>query len=363
MVVEDEIIGLTDRLVRFRSYEDNPEEIHRCADFIDDYFREEDVFIRRFTKNNVPSLYISLQETNQPTVIFNAHFDVVPASESMFTPRMQGNYMIGRGVYDDKGQLATFMVMMKELAREEDRPNIALVTTGDEERGGGNGAAHVMEQDITADFAIIADGGGLNKYSTKAKGILGIRLDATGIDSHGSRPWLGKNAIELLMEAHLRIKELFPSRRPDHWEKTLNLGVLKGGEAPNIVPRQAESTLDIRFTEHDDPEEIVSEIKEICQDIGNITVEVQHITPFFVTDEDNAYVRELLHISQDIMQEQPEITADHGGSDARYFSHAGIPTVVTNPQGGNHHSNEEYLDVSQLSEFYDIMRNFSLRVA
>ncbi len=358
--MKEEIISLTDRLVRFRSFRENPDDILRCADFIDDYFRDEDVYIRRFTKNNVPSLYVSLHETDSPTILLNAHFDVVPASESMFTPRRQDDLLIGRGVYDDKGPLAVFMVLMKELARTEDPPNVALVTEGDEEVGGHDGAAHVMEKDIDADFAIVADGGGLNEYSTKAKGIIRIDLKATGIDAHGSTPWRGKNAIELLMEVYRNIKDEFANDRVDHWEKSVTASIVKGGDAPNKVPRYAEMTLDIRFTEHDDADQILASIEQICDHVGNVEPEIIGVTPFFVTDEDNPYLRELLQVSKQVIGEEPTLTADHGGSNARFFANAGIPTVLTTPKGGNHHSNEEYLDTSRIDDFYYVIKNFVL---
>ena len=80
--------------------------------------------------------------------------------------------------------------------------------TGDEETGGFNGAAKALAH-IRAEFCIALDGGDTGRIITREKGILRIQAAASGKSAHGSRPWLGKNAIEILMADLARLKPLF----------------------------------------------------------------------------------------------------------------------------------------------------------
>ncbi len=355
--MRDEIIEVAKQLIRFKSITGDEVELEKCVSFIEDYFDKEAVFVKKFKKEGTPSLLITLKDTTRPKILLNAHFDVVPASEQMFKPRKEGNKLIGRGALDNKGPLAVLMVLMKHLSRLDNKPNVALLTTGDEESGGHHGVKHALNEGVTSEFALVIDGGDFNHYVTKAKGVLNLRLSAEGQEAHASRPWEGENAIEKLMQAYMDLKDQFKYAQPSDWEKTVNLSGIKGGEIANKVPGFAEMILDIRYTEEDNPEELVEGIQRVVSE-NEVEVEVLVSEPVFATEEENDYLQRLLQVSEKVVGEEPRVTADFGSSDARFLSEKKIPCALTYPRGGGHHSEKEYLDISCLDKFYEILDSF-----
>ena len=115
-----------------------------------------------------------------------------------------------------------------------------ILMTGDEETGGDLGAGFALSR-IKTDFCIALDGGNPDKIVIKEKGPCKIKLTAHGKSAHGARPWLGENAIEILMDDLTHLKALFSEKSKDHWHKTLNIGIIKAGTAHNQVPDRAEA--------------------------------------------------------------------------------------------------------------------------
>src|SRR5512132_3707120 len=80
-------------------------------------------------------LPVSLAEVGPaagPTVVLHGHLDVVPAREGQFTPRVEGDRLIGRGAYDMKGALAAMMCALKDVAGQ-DAIRVRFVCVPDEE--------------------------------------------------------------------------------------------------------------------------------------------------------------------------------------------------------------------------------------
>jgi succinyl-diaminopimelate desuccinylase len=111
---------------------------------------------------------------------------------------------------------------------------MAILFTTDEETGGFNGAAFAMEQGITADIIFTPDGGTDWSIVTDEKGVFHIKFEASGVSAHGSRTWLGDNAVTKLITTFNNLQKQFNDQwgeatLKDNWKPTLNLGALNGG--------------------------------------------------------------------------------------------------------------------------------------
>lgn len=348
----DEVIELTKRLIAFKSVSDNTSECKKCAEFIASYLKGLNVKV--IENKGVYSIYASVNNTKKPKLMLNAHFDVVPASEEMFTAKVKGDKLIGRGALDNKGPLAIAMVLLKKAAKE--KKDVALLTTSDEEFGGHKGMKYVLEKEkLKPEFVIVIDGGTLNEYIVKEKGVCQLRLIAKGKASHGSMPWNGVNAVEKLINAYPEVKKLFKYTKKDHWEKTLNLGMIKGGDAINKVPDYAEMFLDIRYTENDNVDKIISNIKKEVKKFG-VSVEVKEKEPLFFSDANTENIQKLIKINNEVMGKKAKITVEHGASDARFLSP--IPSIICYPQGDHYHTDKEYLDLKTLGKFIEVLERF-----
>ncbi len=101
-----------------------------------------------------------------PTVLCYGHFDVQPADplelweSAPFEPEIRGEYLYGRGVADDKGQLYLMLSAARELARTGDLPvNVRFACDGEEETGGHSIVDFLAADERGADAAVIFDSG------------------------------------------------------------------------------------------------------------------------------------------------------------------------------------------------------------
>jgi len=116
------------------------------------------------------------------TVLCYGHFDVQPADplelweSPPFEPEIRGDYLYGRGVADDKGQLYLLLSGARELARAGELPvNVRFVCDGEEETGG-HSVVEFLEADARgADVAVIFDSGmirrGLPAFNVATRGV------------------------------------------------------------------------------------------------------------------------------------------------------------------------------------------------
>jgi succinyl-diaminopimelate desuccinylase len=354
-----EIIRITRDLIGFKSVHTHPREIRRCADYVEKYFRAGGMEYQRFDFEGVPSLLVLPSEGYAP-VLLMSHMDVVDAPDHLFLPVEKDGRLYGRGSLDDKYAVALSMVLAGEALRklrsrgkgQRDLP-FGLLITGDEETGGNHGAKRVLDH-FKTDFCIALDGGNPKKIVIREKGTLRLQLISRGKSAHGSRPWLGENAIEKLMEDYQAIKVFFDlPETPDHWHRTLNFSIVRAGTCHNQVPDYAEGLLDIRYTEDDPLDELIQRMREAIQ--GELIV--RQVGPLFHGGE-SPYLDLLLEIAGDAC-----LGSEHGASDARYLSARGVRGIVWGPEGGeSQHSLHEHVEVESVHALYRILHRFMERV-
>lgn len=349
-----EVIELTKELIRFPSMHSRPEEIRRCADFIAGYLEHRGIQAQRCNHEGIPSILV-LPETGYAPVLLMSHIDVVDAPEGLFQPEERDGRLYGRGSNDDKYAAALSLVLLSEhmsrlagSGKGQAQLPFGVLITGDEEIGGINGAKRVL-RDLRTDFCIALDGGSLNEIIMKEKGLAKVRLVARGQSAHGSRPWMGDNAIEKLFQDYQALKPLFADAAPDHWHKTLNLGKFHAGKSTNQVPDQAEAWLDIRYTEQDDIDELLAKIDAATA--SEMIVEEKE--PLFFGSR-SAHLDRLLEVAPDA-----RLGLAHGASDARHLSAYGMGGIVWGATGNNtQHSLDEHVEVESVLALYRILDTF-----
>jgi len=355
----EEIIRLTGDLIRFKTTHANPDEIHRCADFIQTYLGDNGITYRRLNRSNTPSIIVAPEHRSIP-VLLMSHIDVVEGPDELFEPRLEAGNLYGRGSIDDKYAVALSLVLLKEhLLRirqqggdQEDLP-FGILITGDEEIGGANGARHALSR-IKTEFCIALDGGSLEKIVVKEKGILHLKLIARGKSAHGARPWLGENAIENLIADYHVLRSFFEESAPDHWHRSLNFSRIQAGKSINQVPDLAEAVFDIRYTENDDVDQLVEQIRAGIR--GELQVEKKE--PLFQSGE-SPYLDKLLALQPDAVTGY-----EHGASDARFLSQYGMHGVVWGAEGEmSQHTSDEHLVVESAIRLYDVLDKFMRAVA
>ncbi len=360
--MQKSIREITEDLIRIRTTADRPAEIARAVQYVKDYFADVDsIVIREYESGGKPSLVISYTETLTPDVMLVGHLDVVPAADELFEPRIKGTRMYGRGACDMKSEIAIMLQLMREFATT--RPSIALMLGCDEEVGGINGVGYLVNTvGYRTRVALVPDGGeSLEKVVLKSKGLLHITVSTTGRAAHGSRPWLGENAIEKLFEIYKKIHALFPaSNDPDRWYSTCVLGKFSGGMVVNQVPDQASCDIDIRFAEDIMPDALLTRVRECVG--AAASVELLCSGRYVTVPLENSYLQAYGAVVRELFHAELTEEITHGATDGRFFSELGIPVITSRPCSGEQHTPYEWVDLDSLDDFkklyLDVVQRF-----
>jgi succinyl-diaminopimelate desuccinylase len=344
---------LTEKLVKYQTTAENKEETEKALDFIEELFEDEKFEKQRFKDEGEESLLISFNKGLKPEVLLHGHIDVVEAEKDQFQPYKEDGKLYGRGTADMKSGLACFIHVMKKYAEKDMNPDIALLITSDEERGGFNGTGHLVEKGLEPEFAISAepdDSGSFPSIVNKQKGVLQLKIEAEGKSAHGSKPEKGENAAEKLMQKYREIKNLFSE---GEYVTTVNLGRFESGEVVNQVPSHAEMHLDVRYSSEYSADDVLNDIRAI----DGLNVEVTARAPMLETDAEDKYV-ERLKSSIEKSGNEPVLRRENFASDMRFFTEKDVPAVCFGPEGYDLHGENEHVELESLSEYCEILKNF-----
>ena len=180
----------------------------------------------------------------RPAVVFSTHFDCVP---TFFPSRLEGDRLFGRGSCDAKGILAA-QVSAAEQLRSDGESRIGLVFVVGEERGSdGAREANGAARGSRSRFLINGEPTD-NRLGLATRGILRIKLRATGRAAHSSFPELGESAIDKLIDALIDLRAIRMPSDPVLGETHYTVGLINGGVAPNVVSPSAEAEVMFRTT-------------------------------------------------------------------------------------------------------------------
>ena len=179
-----------------------------------------------------------------PTVTFSTHFDCVP---SFFPSRVEGDKLFGRGSCDAKGILAA-QVSAAEQLRRGGESRVGLLFVVGEERGS-DGARAANEAARAAGGGFLINGEPTdNRLGLATRGILRLKLRASGRAAHSSFPELGESAIDKLIDALIALRSIPLPADPILGQTHYTVGLISGGVAPNVVSPSADGEVMFRTT-------------------------------------------------------------------------------------------------------------------
>jgi succinyl-diaminopimelate desuccinylase len=349
--------ALTERLITYDT--STLEGMQAAAGFVKGWLEARDVEVTGTLHNGRPVLTATVGPAGAPTIALHGHLDVVPARAEQFTPRIEGDHLIGRGAYDMKGGLAAMMCAFRELMDQEAvRVHFLCVCDEESEETDQRGSDWLVENGYTGDFAITGEPTDLY-IGVQAKGVLAMRIEVSGVAAHGSTPWVGDNAVLKAIDVFRQIESLpFARESSDLFDRpSINLGRIWGGDALNKVPDLCTIDVDVRYLPGQDPEAIKAAVDGLPD--AQVT-KIFHRNPAIVT-RDNPYVRalaEAVRVVANPPKEQISIGRD-GASDIISFLEAGIPGVEFGPTGGGHHGPDEWVSIRSLSQYRQALVEFA----
>lgn len=276
------------------------------------------------------------------TLLVASHLDTVPVDGmeiDPFDPVIEGDRLLGRGSCDTKAGMAALLEALERvLARGRLGRNVIVVGEADEELGS-IGVSDVLTHlgERRPDWVLATEPTDLRLINAH-KGVVHTRVHAQGRACHSSDPSAGRNAIVTLARAILAIDEgarIFAERpHPQLGPATLSIGVVRGGQAPNIVPDEARIWVDRRTLPGETPEAVRAEVEASLERAGlagEVVVEscAEEKPPLETPADALASVATAEALESVGLSGEPEHVAF--GTDAGLFAKVGIPGVVLGP--------------------------------
>ena len=301
---------------------------------------------------------------------FVCHSDTVPFSNAWtkateLTLSVDGKDLHGCGSSDVKGALACFLAATEDLAVRSD---VALILSADEEIG-----CHGMDRllkttKLRLKSAIVSEPTSLRPgIAGKGYGLARVTID--GVEAHSAFPREGLSAVVLAAKLIGQIEcmgkpcgkgstaiqtedSLFD---PPH--TTVNVGVIEGGTAKNIIPGRCSFLVEWRPIPSDPPRGILTQLEWLCDCLRSENPKAHiHVEPLRAEGGFGASVPGSLQLRlKSIAQDNGATCLPVGisfGSEASRLAKVAGEVIVIGP-GDMHtaHSERECVPVSELEEW------------
>jgi acetylornithine deacetylase len=175
-----------------------------------------------------------------PDVVLSTHMDTVPP---FFGCTEDDEHLYGRGACDAKGIIAAQIAAADQL-REAGIKVGLLFVVGEERDSAGAAVANLSPRG--SKFLINGEPTD-NRLALASKGALRVELRAKGRMAHSAYPELGESAIDKLISALHDVMALPLPVEPEIGPSTLNIGLIEGGRAPNVIADKAEAHILVRL--------------------------------------------------------------------------------------------------------------------
>lgn len=381
----EELIRLTQELVKIPSHKDVPNREKEVAEYIYNFcikngLRAELQTVEGERKNVLA--YLDGEGTGK-TLMFNGHTDTVPPYNMTIDPfaaEIKDGCIFGRGTVDMKGAIACMLMTMLAIKRSGIKLKGSIIFTGvigEEERS--EGTEHIVKSGIKADGAIVGEPSNY-EYAIGHRGLEWLEIKVRGKAAHGGVPHLGVNAISKAAKLIARIEaELYPKLAQRHNEymgpSVMNFGRIEGGSQPSTVADWCSVKIDRRYIPGETVESVIGEYQEIIDELKaedpdfdaeiirmpNNMLTLDHL--YLMTDPENPIVTATRESLKEVIDREPDITRRRGWTDAALLSNfAKIPTVVCGPGDISYsHTKDERVPIKDLINMVDVYSRIAIK--
>lgn len=323
---------------------------------------------------NHPSVIGLVKNPNpRKTIFLNAPLDTTPPGDldkwdhNPFEAHLIGNKLYGLGVADAKVAIAMYTYLAYAFEQDPDfNDSIFLGFDAQEQNGKFIGIREIIPFLPSIDAAFL----GYQSYDEihiGARGWLRLKLQIFGKSYHtGSAKKKGVNAIHRLITAINKIQQLEIDQPSPYFEygSNINISVISGGVAINVVPDHAECLIDIRLTPPQNPQTIVAQIQNALTEIQNedtlfsYSLDTLQAERGYLTHPDHPLVK-LLHNNSNKnpnLNTGTILTTSGPGGVGNILSQLDMPII--NAYGvdcGGVHSNQEWLDITTIQPVFETL--------
>ncbi|KAB0491140.1 acetylornithine deacetylase [Pseudomonas vancouverensis] len=304
-------------------------------------------------------------------IVLSGHTDVVPVDGQAWTVEPfrlseADGKLFGRGTADMKGYLASVLAAVPMFLASPLRRPVHLAFSYDEEVGclGVRGLLEVLPQRIPAPAMCLIGEPTELKPVLGHKGKLAMRCHVRGAACHSAYAPYGVNAIEQAARLINRLGDIgttlarpnLHDTRFDPAFSTVQVGVIQGGTALNIVPADCRFDFEIRALPDFSPQVVVDELQDYAEQTllplmqavdSNTAIRFEKISayPGLATPADSAAAQLLAHLCGN-----DEFSTVAFGTEGGLFDQVGIPSVVCGPGSMDQgHKPDEFVSVEQMA--------------
>ena len=326
------------------------------------------------------NLWATIGPQDVPGYILSGHTDVVPVdgqpwSTDPFVVTERDGLLFGRGTADMKGFLAVCLAMVPYMLKADLKQPIHLAFSYDEEVGC-LGVRSLLERlkslPVTPLGCFVGEPSEM-KTIVGQKSSVRLWVDVVGREAHSSLVPMGVNAVEWAARVVTRVRE-YEEKLEDSGPRddcydvhhtTMQVGVFNGGAVPNVVPKDARFTFEVRAIGEDNPLEIAQSIadwakntlepkmKRIAPEAG-FHFEQTTDVPGFDIDLDDA----LVLLSRQLSGEDGIAKVSYATEAGLFTRTVGVPTVVIGPGSIEQaHKVDEFIAVSELQKCATFLEN------
>ncbi len=370
-LVKPETFALIERLIGFdtTSRDSNLGLIEWTRDYLKDYGIDSRLTYDATGKK--ANLFATVQKGNKPGIVLSGHTDVVPVdgqnwASDPFKAIVKDAKIYGRGACDMKSYLAVILAMTPRFAAANLKAPIHFALSYDEEVGciGARGLLEDLARNgIRPAGAIIGEPTSMQPVIAH-KGKRAYSCCVRGKEAHSALTPQGVNAIEYAAKIITYIRnmaERMQACEPRDYGfdvpfTTLQTGVISGGTAGNIVPRECIFQFEFRYLPGADPNALEREIKDYAERVilpemqrtdpnTGISIETKAANPGLSTSETD----EITRLAQALSRNQSTAKVAYL-TEGGLFQQAGIPAIICGPGSIEQaHKPDEYVTLGQVA--------------
>jgi glutamate carboxypeptidase len=354
---QSQLLALLQELVAIESPTHNFAAVNRMADRVGREIQLAGGQLKRIPGLNSGDMLLGSWSgfNGQTPILILCHMDTVWPLGSLadLQTRVDGDRFYGPGAYDMKGGIVVALGALRGL-QELGIPlpiPVTLLCTADEETGSHTSRAMIESLARQSQLVLCLEPslpGGVLKTARKGVGQFDIRVEGRPAHAGSDHP-KGINAIEEIAHLVLQLQALTDYGRGT----TVNVGVIQGGSASNVVPAVCQAEVDFRVTVPEEAERLQTVVAGMRPRHPKARLMVQGglNRPPMVRDERMAAT---FHKAQQIAKQHGlslHEAATGGASDANFTAPLGVPTLDgLGVDGDGGHALHEHARISSLPE-------------
>ncbi len=362
--------AILENLIKFNttSKESNLELIYYIRNFLNEYNVKSNIIFNE--DNSKANLHCVIGPEDKPGIILSGHTDVVPVEGQKwdfnpFSLTEKSGKLYGRGTADMKSFIAVSLSIVPILVSKKLKKPIHFAFSYDEEVGclGAPSLVEFINNLPVKPMATIVGEPTKMEIVNSHKGVMAFRTVVSGLEGHSSEPEKGSNTIIAASKLINYLDKLFEEEKVnsnnlfDPPYTTINVGLINGGTALNIIPKECSFIWEYRYIPEQNPNSIISkfnffaknvilkEMRKVFKEAEISTTPLAHVLPL---KSESAPTLENLVMK---LAETNTLNTVSYGTEGGIFQDKNIPTIVCGPGSIEQaHKANEFIELNEIEK-------------